>query len=142
MKTLGTLFFLFSINGNINAQSDSLTIKLYDFFKSKNEMSKSVEPGQTILIINDLVTYKEFKNQEYGIFRFCTLTTHMYTHILLVSKGKYTIVDMYEPLEKSLLSVLEFLKANKYFTKENTIKYIEGVLDLHKSNMEAIPWTL
>ena len=141
MKTFGILLFL-SISGYINAQSDSLTIKLYDFLISTKDLSEWGKSQKTKLFINDLVTYKDFKNQEYGIFQFSTLTTHTYTHILLVSKGKYTIVNMYEPLEKSLQSVLEFLNANKSFSKENTIKYIEGVLGLYKSNKEAIPWSL
>jgi len=142
MKIFGILLFL-SISGYINAQSDSLTIKLYDFLISTNDLTEWSKSQNTMLIINDLITYKEFKNQEYGIFKFCTLTTHTYTHILLVSrKGKYTIVNMYEPLEKSLHSVIEFLKMNKNFSKEDTIKYIEGVLDLHKSNKETIPWSL
>ena len=142
MKTLGTLLLFFSINGYINAQSDSLTIKLYDFLISTKDLSEWSKSKNTILIINDLVTYKKFKNQEYGIFKFCTLTTHTYTHILLVSKGKYTIVNMREPLEKSLQSVLEFLKINKNYPKEDTITYMEGVLKIYKSNNEIIPWTL
>jgi hypothetical protein len=133
------ILILLSINEHINAQSDSLTVKLYDFFKSKNEMSENVKPRQTFLIINDLVTFKEFKSQEYGIFKFCTLTTHTFTHILLVNN---TIVDMYQPLEKSLYSVLEYLKMNKNFSKEDIFRYIEGVLDLYRSNTESIPWSL
>jgi hypothetical protein len=61
------------------AESDSLTVKLYNFFKSKNEMSETV---------------------------------------------------------------LEYLKRDKKISKEDTVRYMEGVLDLYKRNMEAIPWTI
>jgi hypothetical protein len=135
-------FILFLLFGNsyLFAQTDNLTIKLYDFLKSKNEMSANVKAGQTILIINDLVTCQEFKDQEYGIFKFCTLSSHTYTHILLVNKGQYSIVDMYQPPDIILESILNYLKTNKNFTKEVSIKYLEAIIKLYKSNTKEIPW--
>ena len=140
MKTLTTLLLFFSINGCINAQPDSLTVKLYDFLISTKDLSEWSKSQNTMLFIIDLVTYKDFENQEYGIFRFSTLTTHTYKHILLVSNGQYSIVNMREPLEKSFRLILEYLKINKNYSKEDIVKYLEKVLDLYKSNSEAIPW--
>ncbi|MDR2036493.1 MAG: hypothetical protein LBQ60_01070 [Bacteroidales bacterium] len=133
------IFLLFG-NSYLFAQYDSLTIKLYDFLKSKKEMSENVKVGQTILIINELVSYQEFKNQEYGIFRFGTLSSHTYIHILLVDKEKYLIVDMYQPLDIILEPILNYLKTNTKITKKNSIQYLEAVLKLYKLNTEEISW--
>ena len=141
MKTITiVIFFFISIPVFSQTYPDSLKQVLIDFLLSINDVSEDAK--NTMLIVNDLVTYKEFKNQDYGIFRFCTLSTHVFTHILLVSKGKYIIVNMYEPLEKSLYSVLEYLKLDKNYSKEDTVKYVEGVLKLHKINSEVIPWKI
>ena len=198
MKTI-TLFILLFISVPLFSQSDSDSLKqaVYDFLISTRDIIER-EKSINITFIRDLVTYRDYENQEYGIFSFGTPATSTYWHILLISNGKYTIVNMYEPLEKSLQSVLEFFKedtifskegvikcierilfidtrnrsgvmrvwqnaiigymyellekslqsvleflnANKSFSKENTIKYIEGVLGLYKSNKEAIPWSL
>ena len=124
---------------NSEYYSDSFKNEMYDFLISTHDLSESGKSNNSMLIINDLVTNKVFTNQEYGIFRFGTfLTSSAYKHILLISNGKYTIVNMHEPLEKSLQNILDFFKEDTIFSKEGVIMYIERVLVMHKLNKNAV----
>ena len=120
--------------------SDSLRVKSYDFLISMGELQEFSKTENTLLIINDLVTYEEFKNQEYGIFRLCTFASESYIHILLVDANRYIFVDMRQPFDATIHIILEYLKNYPNYTQLDIINYLDAVVNLYQRNKDAIPW--
>ena len=148
MKILKTYFFLilFSINGIVNAQPESLRLKLRDFFISVGEWNDFHErtvnesDDDAFCYVVDLVTHVDLKHQDCGIFGFGIWTTHTINHILIKSKGQYTFVNMYNTNTVSLMKILlDFMEEN-YYTEREVHDYLEAALNLIKSNSIVSPW--
>ena len=141
-KILLFIFILLGYSYSYAQQIDSLRIRLYDFLISKGDLDEFSKKKNTLLIINDLVTHEEFKDQEYGIFKFGTLTSESYTHILLVDKEKHIIVDMHQPFDIIIHTVLGYFKNHSDYTRSDVINYLDSIINLHKKNSDSIPWKI
>jgi hypothetical protein len=139
-KALLILVFLLFYSYS-HAQSDSLLrIRLIDFLISTGDLLEDSEPTNTMLIINNIVTYTELKNQSYGIFKFGTLTTHSYFHILLKDESDYKIIDMRQPIEDVFQAILKCMANKTIYTKSDIVAYLNAIISLYKSNDNSIPW--
>jgi hypothetical protein len=71
---------------------------------------------KTLLIINDIVTLRKIENQEFGIYKFGTLTSESYFHILLKDKDYCTIVDMKQPYENIIPTIIKYFQRNSFYS--------------------------
>lgn len=100
MRTMRLLLILIFIVFNYmqlssqNITSDNLRDTLLNFLISKGDFDKDVKKEGILLIINEITTQEKYTNQEVGVFKFGTLTSHSYYHVLLKDKSNYTLVDM------------------------------------------------
>ena len=76
-----------------NITHDNLRDTLLNFLVSKGDFDKEMKTEGTLLIINEISTLKKHKNQEVGVFKFGTLTSHSYFHVLLKDKSNYIFVE-------------------------------------------------
>lgn len=125
-----------------NYTNDSLRIKLFDFLISKKDFVGDSKTTKTLLIINDIVTLKTIEQQKNGVFKFGTLTSHSYFHILLKYGNKYDIVDMKQPYEKIIPTIIFFFKKNNLYSKSDVLKYLIKLTDLYLANQNAIHWRI
>jgi hypothetical protein len=125
-----------------NITSDNLKDTLLDFLISKGDFDKDMKTEGTLLIINDISTLKKYENQEVGVFKFGTLTSHSCYHLFLKDKDDCTIVDMKQPYENIVSLLLEYFQGNPFYSKEDILVYIKRVTELYIKNQDAVPWKL
>ena len=146
MKTRKLLLALFLILVNYvqllsqNVKSENLRDTLFEFLISKGDFDKGMETESVILIINDISTLKKFENQDIGVFKFGTLTSHSYFHLLLKDKNNNIIVDMKQPYENIVILLLEYFQRNQFYSKEEILIYIKKVTELYMKNQNVVPW--
>jgi hypothetical protein len=143
-KIISILLFIVLINHlPLIAQthiSDSLRYELLDFLITKNDFVGDTKTTETLLIINDLTSLKPLKNQKCGVFKFGTLTSHSYFHILLKQGDGYIIVDMKQPFEKIIPVILTHFKLNSCYSKADVVEYLKKITDLYLKNQDVVPW--
>jgi hypothetical protein len=87
--------------------------------------------------IGNISRYKmseEVKEGIYSIFPFSSYTEYTYTHLLLVGKDGYTIINMRNPLVDNLELLVDFMKDNPVYTKEKSLLYIKDLIRIHNLN--------
>ncbi len=141
------LIFLFIIVNYMqllaqNVKSNNLRDTLFEFLISKNDFNKDMQTKGTILIINDILTLKKYDDQEVGVFKFGTLTSHSYFHLLLKDKNNYTIVNMKQPYENIVLLLLDYFENNPFYSKEEMLLYIKRATELYIKNKKVVPWKI
>ena len=87
-------------------------------------------------------TLKKYENQDVGIFKFGTLTSHSYYHLLLKGKNNYTVVNMKQPFENIVLLLLKYFQRNQFYSKEEVLVYIKKTTELYMKNQDVVPWKL
>ncbi|MDD2799024.1 MAG: hypothetical protein PHV20_10560 [Bacteroidales bacterium] len=146
MKTMRLHFVLLMIVVNCvqliakNIQPVNLTDSLIEFLITKDDFDESMKAEGTMLIVNDVLTLKQYKNQEAGIFKFGTLTSHSYFHLLLKEKDNETLVDMKQPYENIVFLLLEYFQRNEIYSKDKILLYIKKVTELYNKNRSNNPW--
>ena len=98
--------------------------------------SKDIYDG---IFIVDLVTRKDYKDGQTGIFSFGAFGAHNKSYILLKNDSTFTILNL-KDLDADLLSEIAFLKKHK-FSCDRIIKYIEYTIETDQMNQNVIPWT-
>ena len=80
------------------------------------------------------------KKKQYGIFKFGTLSSHSFFHMLLKNKQTYIIIDMRLPLEDNLLQIVNYFKEVKVYNSDTILNYFTKIIELNKRNSEIFPW--
>ncbi len=148
MKTRHLLLLLLFLMTNYmqlfsqNIKANNLRDSLFEFLISQGEFDKDMQTKETILIINDIVTLIPIEKQSNGIFKFGTLTSHSYFHIILSSNGDYVIINMRQPFENIILSILDYFQRNQQYSKKEVLCYMEKITELYLKNQNSIPWKI
>lgn len=142
MKNRLTYIFLFCcFVAGLQAQPDTLKTSLIKFLIEKKDLISDYKSFNTnVLIVNDILTLEKPEKEDYGIFKFGTLSSHSYFHILLKDKNKYKILDMRQPLENVVLQVVSYFKEEEFYDRDLVLAYLDKVIELYKRNMQAVPW--
>ena len=142
MKKL-ILFFISIVlymNG-LFAQTDSVKVILIKFLINKKDLVGDINSfNKNILIVNDIVSFEKYENNQYGIFKFGTISSHSFFHMLLKNKQSYTIIDMRLPLEDNLLQVVNYFKKVKVYNSDIILNYFTKIIELSKRNSKIVPW--
>jgi hypothetical protein len=142
-KIILILFVCFSLLSNAQEiKSKGLRDTLFDFLIKKGDFAENIKTDSIILIINDVSTLNSYESQKVGIFKFGTLTTHSYFHLLIKDKGNFTIIDMRQPYENVVLLLLEHFDRNTNYSKVEVLGYLKNVTELYERNHNAVPWKL
>lgn len=123
------------------AQTDSVKMNLIKFLINKKDLVGDFNSfNKNVLIVNDIVSFEKYEKKQYGIFKFGTLSSHSFFHMLLKSKQSYTIIDMRLPLEDNLLQVVNYFKEVKVYNSDTILNYFAKIIELNKRNSEIVPW--
>lgn len=126
-----------------NGEECDVRDTLINFLILTKDLSDRVNKQNVFLFVNEIRTHKQYKNQNVGIFKFGTLRTHSYFHLLLKSSSEnIVLVDMTQPYENVMLVLLEYFKVNRFYSKDEILDCIKRTTDLYVRNQKAIPWTL
>jgi hypothetical protein len=148
MKTRRPLILLLILIANYmqlssqNIESNNLRDSLFEFLISQGDFDKDMKSKEAILIINDIATLKPFEKQSNGIFKFGTLTSHSYFHILLCNDGDYLIINMKQPFENIIPKLLDYFQKNPLLSKKEVLCYMKRATELYLKNQDSIPWKL
>ncbi len=125
-----------------NIESNNLRDSLFEFLISQGDFDKDMKTKETILIINDIATLKPFEKQSNGVFKFGTLTSHSYFHILLRDNGENVIINMKQPLENIMPLILNYFQRNSLISKKEVLCYLKKIMELYLKNQNSTPWKL
>lgn len=126
----------FSIN--IEASNVSLSVikdSLITFLR-KNEhfpsrLTKDNLPNE---LFTNPINGTHIKEKCSGIYMIPNLSTHGFTHYLLISKANFTIINMREPLGENIKKVIQFMKKYSFYSKEDVFFYISNLVDTNNQN--------
>jgi hypothetical protein len=123
------------------AQTDSVKMNLIKFLINKKDLVCDFNSfNKNVLIVNDIVSFEKYGKKQYGIFKFGTLSSHSFFHMLLKNKQSYTIIDMRLSLEDNLLQVVNYFKEVKVYNSDTILNYFTKIIELNKRNSEIVPW--
>lgn len=123
------------------AQTDSVKMNLIKFLINKKDLVDDFNSfNKNVLIVNDIVSFEKYEKKQYGIFKFGTLSSHSFFHMLLKNKQSYTIIDMRLPLEDNLLQIVNYFKEVKVYNSDTILNYFTKIIELNKRNSEIVPW--
>lgn len=146
MKAFLTIFLIFIYTSSLFSQknhSQQFERKLLYFLASCGDYDSSmVSRSRGILIIDDLITHNDFHDQKYGVFILRTLTTHSYSHLLLKSQDSIQLINMREPYDSTILTLVKYFKENQFFTQEEVLQYLEKATEIYRRNQKAVPWVV
>lgn len=125
-----------------NTNSDNLRCMLFEFLISKGDFNKDMKTGGVLLIINDISSLEKFNEQEIGIFKFGTLTSHSCFHVFFKDHEGFTIIDMKQPYESIVPFFLNYFQRNQEYTKEEVLNYFKNATELYRKNQGVVPWKL
>ena len=79
---------------------------------------------------------KEIVQGAEGIFLFFPFSEHGNSHLLLIEKEKFQIINMLNPLEQNLKVLLDFMKRNHYSKREIYLYLNEfiKIIEYNKNN--------
>lgn len=144
MKTI--VLFLVTWIALINftySQTDCLKYDLVRFLKETKDLPTSIDSSEisnSILILNVNNPQIKFANKP-GIYKFGSLSTHSYFHLLVAGEDDYEIINMNKSLDKVILEVLEFYnKCDSNNSVEDLSLSLKNIIALYNQNLNAIPW--
>jgi hypothetical protein len=129
-----TLFYCIQCNANdrISHIKDSLV----SFLKNTEMLTESYK-GEDLsdALICELRSNKRISEALTGIFWFTTLSSHSFTHVVIVRGNKFQILNMRDPLDKNILFLCKYLREDRGFTVKDILTYIEKIINIHRENM-------
>ena len=134
-------FMVFLYVNGLFAQTDSVKMILIKFLVNKKDLVGDINSfNKNVLIVSDIVSFEKYEKKQYGIFKFGTLSSHSFFHLLLKNKLTYTIIDMRLPLEDILFQVVNYFKEVKVYDSDMILNYFAKIIELKKRNSEIVPW--
>lgn len=135
------LFVFMAMFMNLYSNSnDSIKVNVIKYLiecEELDEIEDINEYNDNVYIV-DIMQYKAL-SEEVGVYKFGTFTSHSKAFLLLKGKASCKMLNV-ERLDLALMEVIGFLRDNN-FGEQDIIKYVEKVIKLYQSNLEAIPWT-
>jgi hypothetical protein len=86
-------------------------------------------------LICELRSNKRINEALSGVFWFTTLSSHSFTHVVIVRVNKIQILNMRDPLDKNILILCKYLREDRGFTVKDVLTYMEKIININKENM-------
>lgn len=135
------IFYVGFMAVGLYAQTDSLKTTLIKFLIEKRDLTGDLDSyNRNILIINDILTLEPYDKKETGIYKFGTLASHSYFHLLLKYERNYKILDMQQPIENTFSQIILYFNKNKNYSRDASLAYLEKVIKVYKRNADIVPW--
>lgn len=131
-----TFTLLYCMQCNANNRISYIKDSLVSFLKNTEMLTESYK-GEDLsdALICELRSNKRISEALTGIFWFTTLSSHSFTHVVIVRVNKFQILNMRDPLDKNILFLCEYLREARGLTVKDVLTYIEKIINIHRENM-------
>jgi hypothetical protein len=135
-KIFFVLFFIAICNNSYSIGSlKEIKDSIFFFLKRNEVMSLTYKPEyiSNSCFIN-ATTHLAIKEGEIGVFILTTFSAHNYDHFILIDNNNYFIINMRDPFEKNIKQLVDFLKLNNLYKKEDVILYVNEFIRIKHQN--------
>jgi len=140
-RTIIMLFaFIYCFNGIRAINPESVSHIIIDYLIKKGDLPENKHESDLTkrVLIYDLFTNKEAGTKTEGVFRFCILSDHSKSYIIIAENNKYKILNL-EYLDKDLLNIISYAKRKK-LPSTIILEYIRNAILLYQWNQHVVPW--
>lgn len=131
-----TIILFYCIQCNANDRVSCIKDSLVSFLKNTEMLSEPFK-GEDLsdALICELRSNKRINEALSGVFWFTTLSSHSFTHVVIVRVNKIQILNMRDPLDKNILILCKYLREDRGFTVKDVLTYMEKIININKENM-------
>jgi len=127
---------LSAVQCNAVNRISSIKDSIVSFLRNTENLTDSYKSESlSDALICELNSKKRINETSTGVFWFTTLSSHSYTHIIIVRENSYQILNMREPLDNNILLLCDYLSKNRGLSAKDVIDYIDKLIDIHRKNM-------
>jgi hypothetical protein len=137
---IAVITLLNCIQCNANDRISYIKDSIVSFLKNTEMLTDSYK-GEKLsdALICELRSKKRINETRTGVFWFTTLSSHSFTHVIIVRLNNFRILNMRDSLDKNILYLCEYLKENKGFSANDVLAYIEKITNIYRENMSIRP---
>lgn len=128
------------IQSNAENRVSCIKDSLVSFLKNTEMLSEPFKGDDlSDALICELRSKKRISDNLTGVFWFTTLSSGSFTHVVIVRENNIQILNMRDPLEKNMLILCEYIRSKKGFTVNDSLSYIEKLINIHRVNISIRP---
>ena len=131
-----TFLSLYCIQCNANDRLSCIKDSIVSFLKNTEMLTDSYK-GEDLsdALICELRSKQRLSEALTGVFWFSTLSSHSFTHVIIVNMNNFQILNMRDPLHENIFLLCKYLRANRVYTAKDILDYIEKIISIQKENL-------